>query len=42
MAASSKPAWSKIVTDRASEAVCSKEKKNMVVAMAGSWVVVVG
>lgn len=38
MAASSKPAWSTIVTDRAGEAVCSKEKK-MVVAMAGSWVV---
>lgn len=27
MAASSKPAWSTIVTDRAGETVCSKEKK---------------
>lgn len=37
MAASSKPAWSTIVTDRAGEVVCSKEKKIMMVAVAGSW-----
>lgn len=29
MAASSKPAWSTIVTDRAGEVVCSKEKKKL-------------